>query len=182
MKRLSIRDTLEFGNGRMFEMEFARYLIIRGFEVDRCYDFEHRNAPMLEGEFASYRLPDLLANRPGKSRWWECKEKRNCTYTHSLDRDEEGIDHDCWRDYCRVQEISGVPVWLAFAEWKKQRILGQSLNRLGPPRIVPPHIAKYGKGGMVYWPCEQFVVLGGYDPKTGQLDLPFGPARKTRAA
>lgn len=181
MRRLSIRDTLNFCNGRMFEMEFARTLIIRGFDVDRCYDFNQHKAPMLTGKYKQYRLPDLLAVKPERSFWAEVKEKRNCTYTHRIDSYDEGIDHDCWHDYVKVQQISGVPVWLFIAEWEPERILGASLDRLGPPRIVPAHVASYGKGGMVYWPCDQFHHIGSYDPKTGQLDLPFGPLRKTQA-
>jgi hypothetical protein len=138
-------------------------------------------APMLEGQFVGYRLPDLQVIKGGVPFWVECKEKTDCTYTHSLDSYDEGIDTDCYRDYCEVQRLSKMPVWLAIAEWKRKRVLAQSLDKLGQPRIVPAAVAAYGKGGMSYWPCDRFATWGSYNQKTGQLELPFGSYKKMRA-
>lgn len=159
-------------------------MIMRGHMVMRCYDLGENKAPMLEGQFTGLRLPDLqIITTIGKPPFWaECKEKSDCTYTYRTDQYEEGIDHANYRDYCEVQRLSGMPVYLAIAEWKRKRILAQSLAKLGAPRVVSAAVAKYGSGGMVYWPCDAFEVWGTYDQGTGQMVLPFGPYRKMKAA
>lgn len=184
MKQISVRDTLEFQRGREFEALFARDMIMRGHMVMRCYSMGEEKAPMLEGRFGGKRLPDLqIITTTGKPPFWaECKEKFDCTRTRSAGfREDEGIDLACYRDYCDVQRLSSMPVFLVIAEWRRKRILAQSIDRLGNPRIVSAEIATYGKGGMAYWPCANFVEWGEYDQRTGQMTLPFGPYRKTRA-
>lgn len=180
MKQLELRDTLTFKRGRDFEQEIARQMILSGCHVQRCYllsdDTQHIKAPMLEGPFKGLRLPDLQAAKLGKTAWYECKEKTDATYTHSLHEFDHGIGLPCYRDYVAVQEISGLPVILMVGEFNTGQILWQSLTQLGQPRLYTGD--KMGPGGMAFWPRDRFDKWGDYDTMPGQPDM-FGQRRRT---
>lgn len=180
MKQLELRDTLTFKQGRNFEQEVARQMILAGHHVTRCYllelDTQHGKAPLLEGPLKGLRLPDLQESQFGKSSYRECKEKTEATYTWSLHRDEHGICAACYRDYVAVQEVTGLVVYLMIGEWKTGLILIQSLERLGPPRLYTA--SKMGPHGMAFWPRDRFDKWGEYDTAPSQIPM-FAQPRRT---
>jgi hypothetical protein len=176
MKRLELRDTIEFRRGRRWEQECARQMLERGHHVIRCYDLDvgglHK-APIAEGPYAGYRLPDLQVLTPQGLQWVECKEKSRASYTHTEYREDHGIGLRCYRDYRTVQRLSKCQVWLALAEYDTGLILLKKLSTLGNPREY--HGSKMDPGGMAFWPREAFLPpWGRFNKGDGQAQLRFG--------
>jgi hypothetical protein len=172
MKRISLEDTAEFRQGRKFEQDVARYYLLRNYYVERCYSMKEEGgkykAPMLEGPFSGYRVPDLKVMGGGKTSWVECKEKEHADYTRCTGQLEHGIGRRCYMDYLKVQQISGIPVFLCVGEWEHGLIRIASLDALGGPRYYNGN--KMDPGGMVFWPRDRFRLIGSYSSIPDQLE------------
>jgi hypothetical protein len=133
----------------------------------------HDKAPLAEGQFKGYRAPDLLVTKAGKSRLVEAKLKRSAAYTYTLDQYVHGFGLACWNDYCEVQRLFGLEVWIAIGECDTKFVRLASLKALGSPRIYRGDNMPGGEH-MAFWPQEKFIPWAGFNPEDDTSPiLPF---------
>ena len=153
-------DTPEFKRGRAGERVVANALQRRGWFIVPSYDYTGQNgdkAPKMQGLNLSLVIPDLDAARRGKRFWVEVKTKARPDFTRSTGQWEHGIAKRHLEHYRRVEIESGAPVWLMIVEEQNALLIGQSLAKLGTPRIYEGW--KMGRGGMAFWPRERFRLI-----------------------
>ncbi len=104
-----------YGVGQAKEQEAAARLAAKGWIVIPVSEYVNNtggkiNAPMLVIPDGVAVSPDLLAMKPGKSMWFEVKDKTEPTYTWKFHRWEHGIDKQNIDDYQTIQGKTSVPV------------------------------------------------------------------------
>jgi hypothetical protein len=107
-------------NSRKIERQIARWIMSRGSHVLGVYDYSGANddkAPKLEivPPEGSLVLPDLLAARGGRSIWIEVKWKSHANWRRNEHEYQTGFNARLWNHYRRVQDRSGLPVYILFA-------------------------------------------------------------------
>jgi hypothetical protein len=127
---------------------------------------------------AALVLPDLLCFRETSPLWIEVKWKAKATINHNRRRRETGINRRLWREYQRVQEVTGIEVVLLFLHEQEAEIRADTVRRLssyGREYTGP----RMGPDGMVFWPYERIPLVG---PLARLLaatgDVEFGPPRR----
>jgi hypothetical protein len=128
------------------------------------YDYsgdDGNKAPRLQGKINSIVIPDLDISRGGARRWAEVKTKSAATYTRITRRLEHGIPLRHWKDYQRVQEITGCEVWLYIYEEDTGQVLRAKIDYLANhTRIYDGNGMSWG--GMAFWArdiFEQWMVI-----------------------
>jgi hypothetical protein len=102
--------------GEEGEAEVKKLLLDQGNMVLTFEQFHPVVAPVMEqineyGLLSCYTAPDILVLAPSHF-LVECKRKRNWVrFSGEL---ETGIDERFYRQYARIEEITGLPVWLYF--------------------------------------------------------------------
>ena len=129
----------------------------KGFFVLNFNDERH-HAPLHSGDTTSIITPDLDIRGHGFSAAADMKWKTDTTYTRKTGQDETGIDANNYAHYRHFEMVSGVKVWLFFLHEAIQEIAYAPLAGylFTFARFVPPDVATYGKGGMVYFPYAVF--------------------------
>lgn len=155
------RQTPQWAVGRVGERAVCEWLKQRGWSVIRTADIAGENGedkpPKLEGYPASYVVPDLDIARAGVRRWAEVKTKAAATFTRKTGRYEHGISLRHYRDYKRVQDITGCHVWIFIVEQEPQLLLADSLDKLD--RVKREYDGPMmSRGGMVFWPRDAFQM------------------------
>lgn len=172
---MNIRDTPQW----RFQAQLSGLLRDRGAIVVPLYDIMpdgHDKAPLAQGQFKGYRAPDFLVTKSNRPALLEAKLKSSATYTHSEDRYDQGFGLRCWRDYCEIERLFGMPVWIAIGECDTHLVRMASLRSLGQPRIYSGD--KMDAGGMVFWPQEKFIPWAGFNPENDVFPiLPFDQTR-----
>ena len=141
--------------GREIEKAVASWLMGRGPRILPVYDYSglsEGKAPKFTAavQSDSLVLPDLLGAKEGKSSWFEVKFKDHADFTRKTQRLETGISKRLWEHYHKVQEQSGLPVWLIFAHRKENELRCASLASLiGTERVYGG--SKMGHAGMVFF-------------------------------
>jgi hypothetical protein len=142
---------------REYEIAVSNWLQRRGWLVLPAYDYSGKGeskAPKLLGVTRQLVVPDLLACRGGKSRWFEVKYKTEASETYSRgNRLETGIDLRLWKHYCQVREESGVEVWIVFVHRKEAEVRGLEIEDLQRHGVRESPRFNYGKGG-VFFPWD----------------------------
>jgi hypothetical protein len=166
--------------GRLFESECRRQLHILGYHVSPTCDQLGQNgikAPMLEGPFTGYRLPDLDVMGNGDSFWIEAKYKTKITrYRNNGGELQHGIDWPNWCDYLKVCEISGRRGFLILGEGETAEIIAAPFSRLEKvTRFYDGDV--HFKEGAAFWPRSEFGPFGHFNPQTGQMHFAFKPPR-----
>lgn len=158
-------DCPEFWRGRSGEKVVAALLNRRGFFVVPSYDYsgEDDKAPKMHGPDADHVLPDLDLARLGRRYWGEVKTKAEPTFHRLTGRWEHGICLRLWREYWRVQEITGAPVYLFVYEESSGDVLTRSLAKLDAAKRVYAG-GRMGRHGMVFFPRSAFHLLANIGP------------------
>jgi len=115
MSTSSFAKSLKLGLAN--ESIITKYLNSRNFIVIPAYQIEQSTgkgprvfAPMDE----QLITPDLLCIRNGKMRWTECKSKAEFVLYRKTGIFQTGFDIACFEQYQRVQEVTGIPVYIMF--------------------------------------------------------------------
>lgn len=156
-------DTPEFFRGRNAEAISAKWLQDRGWFVVPSYDYSGADGdkpPRLQGANERYAIPDLDVARDGTRMWVEVKLKAGPTFYRKTQTDEHGIDLRLWNDYVAVERITGTEVWLFILEENTSEIRGQSLRKLGTPRIHKGRWGRFAWKEMCFWPRDLFLKCG----------------------
>lgn len=108
------RDLPEFIFGEEGEHAIANKLIVTGRAVHPVYQYEnHDSPPLLYTEHGGLVLPDLLCFGPNRPSFFaEVKRKRQ--YVHWQGRRETGFNDRLCKQYLRVQDATGLKVWVFF--------------------------------------------------------------------
>ncbi len=162
--------------GRLFESEFARQAQKLGYFVIRhCEQLgvSGTKAPMLDGPFAGYRLPDYTLMAHGVSFFVEAKYKTKPTPYHlNGNMPQHGIDWPNWEDYLKVCSISGQRGFLVIGEGSTGEILISSFETL--QRKVRRYSGRvHFQDGGAFWDRSLFKPWGNFSPQTGQMLFAF---------
>jgi hypothetical protein len=161
--------------GRLFESEFARHAHILGYFVNRhCEQLGVTGvkAPMLDGPFAGYRLPDFTLMKEGDAFWVEAKYKSDVTkYGKNNGEPQHGIDWPNWIDYIKISKISGQRGYLVLGEGYNGTIIYAPFKTLAAT-------ARHYQGerfpfDMAFWSRSVFKPFGYFSPQTGQMRFTF---------
>lgn len=113
-------------------------------------------APRMSGASGFLVIPDLDVCRNGHRFWCEVKTKGAATLHRLTGVYEHGFSMRHYQDYLRVQRQSGCQVVLFIVEQHTGAIRSRKLSELPPPRVYEGDLM--GRGGMVFWPRDCFVV------------------------
>lgn len=162
--------------GQAGESAIARWLIGRGCTVLPAYEIEisRGKGPRVYSSEGPLVSPDLGVIKDGAFSWVEAKHKTVFSWRRCAPgpRWETGVDLIHWTDYCRVEEVSGCPVWLLFLHRESQPwsgdapylpdgatcptgLFGISLTRA---RECARTDLRYA-GGMAYWGHDDLTRL-----------------------
>ena len=170
---MNFEERPETIRGREAEMAVSKWLQDLGWHVLPAYDYAgqgERKAPRFEGRGDDLVVPDLMAGKDGRGRWFEIKRKRHADYTYLTGREETGIHLRLMRHYQRVSEVSGLAVVLVFVHEEEDEVRIGSLGSLTTqdcPHVEPsiPTMRLYtgyrmGMGGMAFfcWQCLTVVA------------------------
>lgn len=125
-------------------------------------------APMLRNDGDPIRMPDIHVAGHGVSLWAEVKQKEEIEHTRVRSQDEHGIDTPAWKDYRRLADDSGLPVWIFIFEEDTGDLLAGDVAALPtyPPIDETRCIEHYGNL-MTYIPRQsltQIRVLPSHTP------------------
>lgn len=156
--------------GQMGESAISKWLQSRGHAVFPAYQVEHQTGkgPQLFASSGDLVLPDLLAFRAGKIRWFEAKHKTCFTWHRISRRWTTGIDLRHYGEYQEVADRTGLAVWLLFyhpSDNPDKRDLAHGCPSQCPTGLFGNDIAllaksenhrsdKWGRSGMVYWSAD----------------------------
>jgi len=166
MTRITFRERLS--EARAVEKKVAEYFQGLGHRVLPVYDYSGLSdgkAPKLQSSKSSESLvtPDLLLAKEGICAWIEVKMKGRADYTRMTDQLETGISLRLWDHYLRVQECTGIEVWLLFIHKAEKKVVGECISVLKKmrPRFYTGH--KMGPSGMVFFPFDRLQDVCTYE-------------------
>jgi hypothetical protein len=159
------------------EQTVEEWLKGRGFYVVRLCtirNYDGTGAPMLMGSACNLILPDLQVLDPMMQKppaYVEVKHKTQAPLNYKLGHvPVHGIGQWNWKQYQRVEQMTGVPVWLLILEHLTGELL--ALRTSVPPDDCFGGSAKgVDEGGMVYWRKSRFVLLAELAQVQQRLDL-----------
>lgn len=156
MSLVPLRETEQFKRGRNGERFVSDQLRAAGWCVIPSYDYsgDDDHPPRMEGQAATYILPDLDICRQGHRRWAEVKTKTVPSMGRISGELEHGIPLRHFEHYQAVQHESGCPVYLFIYEESSRKLIYRKLDELGPGRVS--HSWAMSRGGMIYWLRRQF--------------------------
>lgn len=188
--------------GQLAETDIAAWLMSRGAKLLPAYDIEYDSGkgPRLFGKDFQAATPDFLIWRQGKSLWIEAKHKTVFTWRYTNARKglsaercwETGIDYHHWLDYGRIQQETGMPVWLLFLH-RSDCPHPRDLQRGSPPQCpvglfgkdidslsheqsfshIDPgtnRIKNNGRHGMIYWPLCSLDFIAELRDVVGEVE------------
>jgi hypothetical protein len=117
--------------GKAGEELVRDWLKSQGFCVVPASLIDRGGAPLLESHIRNYVLPDIFASCNGRARWVDVKTKARITKNQVRDRNETGCELRLFREYRKVQELTGLEGFLAFAHVYEKRLLIGSLDTIG---------------------------------------------------
>ncbi len=163
MNGKEFRETPEFQKGRTGERIVADFLQGLGYYIIPSYDYAGEDgdkAPKLQGLTAGFAVPDLDIAREGKRKWCEVKTKQSASWTRITNRFEHGIPERHLRNYLKVQEITGTPVYLVVYEQDTSLLLVIAVNDVAQAGRRST-MKKQGReeGGMVYFARDSMRTL-----------------------
>jgi hypothetical protein len=148
-------DLPEYRTGANAEAAVSTYLLGRNYAVVRVR-YGGAVVPKLAVWDRQVTLPDLQALRPGSEAvWLEVKWKTGCVRFELAGEMRTGIDSRLHRDYLRVQDVTGYPVWIIFVHREEDQVRAARADR-GWQRGV-------GTGSeMVFWPWDSLFFIDSY--------------------
>lgn len=158
--------------GQLGESIIAQWLRSRGWHVLPAYEKEIDNGKgprlfMAHGSTSSQLIvPDILGIRNGDFKWFEAKHKTRFSWYGIGGYFVTGIDKRHFDDYCRVADVTDIPVWVLFLHTNSQTSQDDVLQRNAPKEcptgLFGAEITKmreqmshesnrHGSSGMYYW-------------------------------
>ena len=154
------RQQPKFKRGREGEKVVAGWLMERGWHVIPSYDYSGEDgdkAPKMTGKHTAFVLPDLDIAQNGKRMWAEVKTKAEATLHRKTQTLEHGISLRHFRDYKRIQVITGCDVYVFVYEECSESLLMRPIGEESDGRVYDG--GKMGRGGMIFWPRSSFKLV-----------------------
>lgn len=165
--------------GRLTETAIVKWLRARGNGVVTVYEIEHHTGkgPRYFAPTKAYVAPDILVfPKDEQVLWCEAKHKTVFSWHRKTQRWVTGVDIRHYEDYQRVQDETGIDVWLIFAHHSATP--SESDLKYGAPPFCPSGLFgqrleyltrkenhrsdNWGSSGMVYWAESSLLRLGDY--------------------
>ena len=159
LHRLQDRD--EFKRGNNGEKRVATFLRERGWHVLPSYDYsgeDGNKAPKLEGNRASFVIPDLDAARDGTRYWVEVKTKGAPVEWRKTGELRHGFSLRHIWEYKQVERITGCKVYVVIYEENSGKVICAPLSKLLRNLVVGEGTRWAEK--MAFWPRSDFTELG----------------------
>jgi hypothetical protein len=134
-----------------------------GYYVLPTYDYSglgDSKAPKLYKCESGLVIPDLFACRGGSSLWMECKWKTRADWHRKTQRLATGISKRHFEHYIKVEEVSGVKVYIAFLHVEEDEIRIAPLSKLKDSINHEYDGKKMGRAGMVFWRYDALILKG----------------------
>lgn len=164
-------------HGQAGESAISQWLQCQGCTVLPAYEkiFDTGKGPQLYTAHRNFVSPDLLVFGGGQKSIFfaEVKHKTRFTWHRNSQTWQTGIDLRHYLDYCEVESITGLPVWLMFLHTDSEP--SQSDLTHGAPKTCPSGLfgnalsdlmlaeshrsQRHGTSGMVYWPESALMKL-----------------------
>ena len=175
---MKFEETAEYQRGREAENVVVEFLRSRGVAVLPAYGMldvdPSTKAPVLllpKGE--RLVIPDLLAFCPTERMYWvEVKSKSVPGYFRIYQTQTHAIDYALYKEYLKIERITGIKVWIVIHELVSGEILTISLadiDRNGKRNPNWPNKNGLGsrcqQGGM-WWRRDEMIILGVVKPDT----------------
>lgn len=135
-----LEDTQEYQMGRSAEARWCRAVVQRyggmalpvygATEVD-----DSTKAPVLFARNGVCVAPDVFYANSTARAWHEVKAKSVPGWYRNLQRYEHGIDYSLYLDYLRVEEETGIPVFIVVHEARTPTVPAQSTGDMSPSGV-----------------------------------------------
>jgi len=174
---MNFEGSLAFG--KIGEDYIAQWIISRGGSVLPVYEIEKSTGkgPQLFTTNGGLVAPDMFVFNQNGLCWVEAKRKTVFSWYRAKGQWETGIDLRHYREYLKVRETTGLPVWLLFLHTESEP--GNcDKGRHGCPATCPvglfgeeiltldkknPRIGTEHASGMVYWSRSDLRFLASLD-------------------
>ncbi len=162
--------------GQIAESKIVKWITRKDVDVLPVYDIKAvgLKGPRLLTKAGGVVIPDLLAIAPDKSFSWIETKHKTCFSWHRISESwVTGIDFHHYREYQRIRDRTGVPVYLLFLHPTSQP--SESDLRHGCPIACPTglfsgeidtlkttfnHVsANHGRHGMIYWSHDNLDLV-----------------------
>lgn len=170
---MSFEQQLEVG--KVGESLVAKWLMRRGHSVLPVYEIADNQykGPALFTADGSIISPDMLVFNKGNVFWVEAKYKSAFTWHRKTERFVTGIDRNHYREYLKVSQKIGMPVWLFFLH-KPGEAKDTPAGMISPSGLFGGDIEilsgcinhehdGWGRHGMVYWSHESLKLIAKYE-------------------
>jgi len=165
----------QYTYGMVAESAIAKWLLNKGWCVQPVYEIEIHSGkgPRLFTQDGEFVLPDMLTIKDSNIYWVEAKHKTHFTWYRQTNTWQTGVDLHHFKHYCRVAEITKIPVFLLFLH--REHIPSQEdlINKcpaecpvgLFGKRLdylineVDHESLKHGSTGMVYWDYKTLSLI-----------------------
>jgi len=163
--------------GRLSESAIVSWLRARGNGVITVYEIQHEakmGPRFLASHSRAFVAPDVLCfGGRGQVLWCETKHKTVFSWHRKTGEWVTGVDLHHFRDYRRVSEETGLPVWLAFLHVSATP--DNADKRHNCPDVCPTGLfvgeitrlaqqynhthENWGRNGMIYWSSRTLCRL-----------------------
>lgn len=160
--------------GQTGERIVRRRLEELGYFVVPTNLIEDGGAPALTGALRRITLPDFQVSRDGRSAWVEIKTKTSAVWYRLGHEWRQGINKNNWLAYLEVQNVTGIPGYLAVLQDAPTRtLLFSALDDLSPIAMTGSKAAYNGKE-LVYFRVSDFreIKFPNGIPKLPTIDGP----------
>lgn len=149
--------------GQEGETVISRWLMRRGNHVLPAYDPKgdnHKGPRMFAPDGGGLVIPDIMGFRLGRSFWVEAKTKTGFDWHRKSGSWTTGLDVRHFRDYEKIQKVSGLDVWVMFLQNGKptKNSPPPSMNIVQPSGLycealsyLRDHVHHEHEGKMLYW-------------------------------
>lgn len=160
-------STEEFQKGYEGEQTVVNYLERNGWETIPTFEFDGDGAPMLTSDTEDTIIPDILTSRDGVTRWVEVKTKPPYEPPEHVDDVlQQGVEVRHWANYCTVQDVTGIDVWVFFFEQERRKLCIGSLRRMDKSIHRSPQFGVHTPTH--YWTRESLRTVDPHDtPEAG---------------
>lgn len=168
--------------GEAGEQTVEEWLRGRGWFVTRLCtirNYDGTGAPLLMGSTCNLILPDFQALQARKPPVYvEVKHKTQAPLNYKLGHvPVHGIGRWNWLQYRKVEQETGVSVWMLILEHLTGELLAIRVALVEPDdSFGGDDTPGVDRGGMVYWRKSRFVLLAELARIQGRLDLVDGAA------
>ncbi len=147
--------------GLVYEIAFSKWLQAkRNWYVLPTYDFNgfaQDKAPRLVSGGQKLVVPDILAFRQGKGAWFEIKLKERADLYRATNTRETGLPYRHYKDYTRIAQLTGLPVWVIFIHEKEQVVKTGEIAKLPISHVYDGD--KMDRGGTIFFKFDALLTI-----------------------